>query len=346
MQMRQIIEKNKQCFIQAYEWGKTKAPNNAFRKTFDKNQVFLNITGNCPLECSHCAVSAKSHSFDMSYDMLLSIINKIIHMKYRILSLNGGEPFMFKYFISLVKYLNKIHHPHTQLWLNTNLYCDMSDEIVFNILNTFDHIIISIDGGENEHDNRRGQGSFKKTFYNFKKIMVRQRKSHISIRATLTSEQIKRGVKNEVKNIAKELGIHSIYFSNLLPIGRAKNIIDIDKINQKTVDNDYFTKRFMPRNNCGIGKNLHITPTGDIYPCWAMIEDDHKIGNIKDGFNKTIKKYKNGNYFYNTVDNIEKCKLCDVRYICGGICYSFINSDCTNLYDLIIKYLELARDKN
>jgi len=343
------VIKNKELFIKAYEWGKTKVQKKYFPNIFEKNHVFLSLTESCSLKCTHCALDTGKNTniVDMPYDTAISIITEILNVQYKVLSLSGAEPFMYKYFLPLVRYLKNIHHPHTQLWLYTNLQSDINDEIISDIINTFDKIVISIDGCEEEHDHRRGQGSFKKAINNIKKITVREGKCEKSIRATLTFEQIKRGVKNDIINIANEVNIKQVLFSKLLPIGRAKkNMVYIDKFDEQKIDPDYFKRKFIPRNNCGIGSNMQISPNGDIYPCWAMIEKNYKIGNIKDGFKKVLNVYRKRKYFYNNVDNIEKCNSCDVRYICGGVCYAFINSDCSNIRNQIIEYLRMARNKS
>ena len=340
------IEKNKELFIRAYEWGK-KREKRHFKNLFEKNHVFLSLTDTCSLNCKHCALntSTKVNKIDMPYDTVISLINEIFNAQYKILALSGAEPFMYKYFIPLIKYLKNIRHLSTKIWLYTNMQMDIDNEIILDITDTFDKIIISIDGCEEEHDARRGYGSFKKATNNIKKITINQRKSEIAIRATLTSEQVKNGVENEIISIAKDVKIKQVLFSKLLPIGRAKeNYINIEKFNEQKIDPDFFNKNFIPRNNCGIGSNIQISPNGDIFPCWAMIENNYKIGNIKDGFKNILKNYKKRRFFYNNVDNIDKCNSCDVRYICGGVCYAFVNRDCSNIYKQIIKYLEIAKN--
>jgi MoaA/NifB/PqqE/SkfB family radical SAM enzyme len=291
MQTNDIIKKNKQIFLKAYEMGKKKVSYNYFHKIFRRNQIFLNITKNCSLNCSHCAVNAGLGFTDIPYERMLSIIYSLMKLRYEIVSLNGGEPFMFNDFSVFIKQMSKIYHPDTEFWLNTNLICEMDNEIILDILHAFNHIIVSIDGDENEHDHRRGKGNFKKTYSNLQCLIREQTKCKISIRATLTPDQYRRGINNDVKNIAKELGIKNIFFSNVLPIGRAKNIIKFDKLLCAIDNGSYFTRQFFPRNNCGIGSNLHITSAGDVYPCWALIESKNKLGNISYGLNKIINNY-------------------------------------------------------
>lgn len=81
-----------------------------------------------------------------------------------------------------------------------------------------------------------------------------------------------------------------------------------------------------------IGHTITITHTGDAIPCPAMRK--HKLGNIKDKELYTIfENADRGIYkFWNlNLDKIEKCKLCEFRYVC---------SDCRALEESLTGRLE------
>ncbi len=81
--------------------------------------------------------------------------------------------------------------------------------------------------------------------------------------------------------------------------------------------------RFVKRMNCGAGTGvLSIAANGDVYPCHAFHVPEFKAGTIKNDSLETI--YRNSLVFAKfketTVDSIEKCKDCHLRYFCGGGC--------------------------
>ena len=74
---------------------------------------------------------------------------------------------------------------------------------------------------------------------------------------------------------------------------------------------------------CAIGDSeLSISETGDVYPCHLLHYPEFLAGNI---FKKNIKQiYLQSSVIDNckqlTVDNIEGCRTCFIRYVCGGAC--------------------------
>ncbi|GHU77124.1 hypothetical protein FACS189414_3960 [Bacteroidia bacterium] len=334
---------NKQRFIRHYEWGKTGSPRYAFAHRNRTEKLFLNITNNCPLRCSHCSVDATAGFQDMPLDRVLSIVHEAAAIGYKELSLNGGEPFVYKRFPELVERLGETAHPTMRLALFTNLWCDMSDELAAKALSVFNQITVSLDGDEAEHDQRRGKGAFARTTANLRRLKAMETQCKLSVRATLTPEQRKRGVADLVHAVAKELGIGSVYITSVFPVGRAKTLDGVYDLNPLEVGAAYFERPLQRRNTCGIGSNLHVTPEGDIYPCWAFLEEGHPIGNVRDGLRQATHAYRWGDNRKYSVDGTEKCKTCEVRYLCGGICRAYKDTDCTALRNSLLNLLEVAK---
>lgn len=67
---------------------------------------------------------------------------------------------------------------------------------------------------------------------------------------------------------------------------------------------------------CRAGLNyIAVSPDGEIYPCQGKMESKRfKLGNVFNGLDQTPRK----NMVHRHVDNKEKCRLCGVRYFCGG----------------------------
>ena len=69
---------------------------------------------------------------------------------------------------------------------------------------------------------------------------------------------------------------------------------------------------------CGWNNELVIDSKGRMYHCNSTIgiENDY-LGNYID--KKSIKKIKRTE---KNVDNDERCKKCNLKYLCGGTCYA------------------------
>ena len=80
---------------------------------------------------------------------------------------------------------------------------------------------------------------------------------------------------------------------------------------------------------CTYGAELTFDSNGDAYPCMGLIgKKQFRYGNYKDN----LKFEKISNIIY--VDNVEKCKDCWARYICGGHCKTLAYNTNNNILDV------------
>ncbi|GHU89456.1 hypothetical protein FACS1894155_06480 [Bacteroidia bacterium] len=121
-------------------------------------------------------------------------------------------------------------------------------------------------------------------------------------------------------------------------ISRIKNRLPI---NCYSITNDiWLLKRHETRNySCGGGVGLFaITDNGNIFSCEHLAFDEkYKIGNISTGINRQV---LSGMQPVN-VNEIEGCRSCWVRYLCGGGCFS--EKILTNLQTLSKDECELKK---
>ncbi|MDR1794871.1 MAG: SPASM domain-containing protein [Erysipelotrichaceae bacterium] len=332
--------------LKAYQWGQNGAPGKAFAYRQHAQQVYLNITNNCPLRCAHCSVSASSGHKDMPLKTAMKIITDAYDLGFLEVSLNGGEPFAYKWFKELLQKMKAQKKPGLRFALYTNLYLDFDWELSDLLLSALDRICVSIDGDEAEHDKRRGKGSYVKTTANITKLLThrQQLKSDCAIwvRATLTKEQTENHLDQIIKDNMTKLGVDHTEITRVLPIGRAKTLEPFVLSRRKPVTRLSFQTPFYPRYSCSLGANLHITPDADIYPCWAYAEDSNPIGNANTGLASVYDYlWEEGSAFYSVSQN-PKCKDCEVKYLCGGICYGHRNSDCTVVKQYYLEMVDLA----
>lgn len=78
-------------------------------------------------------------------------------------------------------------------------------------------------------------------------------------------------------------------------------------------------RRNIKYKRCDFTKTLPMIfePNGDIYWCLCLDGESGKIGNYKENFLDRDKVEKLGN---RTIFKVEQCRLCKLRYLCGGGC--------------------------
>jgi MoaA/NifB/PqqE/SkfB family radical SAM enzyme len=155
----------------------------------------LTLTLKCNLRCKMCTYwgrngqcykfSAQNRFDELAYDTIESLI---IQTKRDCPSfiLHGGEPLLHSRFGDILKKLKKEHvssiictngillDRHTDL-LNDNPYADL---------------LVSLDGLEEENDELRGKGVYKKTTENIKRLKALQKPPHIGIQFTIMPENV------------------------------------------------------------------------------------------------------------------------------------------------------------
>lgn len=95
---------------------------------------------------------------------------------------------------------------------------------------------------------------------------------------------------------------------------------------------DYILVR---RCNAGINK-ITICPDGTIYPCDSLVGNEQFVlGNMYQAgeFDKKFKQI--------TVNTIERCATCNIKYLCGGDCYYNALSKCSEIYTPDPEFCEL-----
>ena len=84
-------------------------------------------------------------------------------------------------------------------------------------------------------------------------------------------------------------------------------------------------EEFHIRHTCGLGQNLYVMPDGRAYPCYAWCSEDKLLGNLaREDLTELLSRGTLYEYCSHDVDSNEKCKSCEVRYLCGGICKAWV----------------------
>jgi len=198
----------------------------------------------------------------------------------------------------------------------------------------FDKVVVSIDGDKDEHDLRRGKGTYDRTVANIMAFNENDqgilnktqsgRLIKIAISAALRAEDIYSDKRAQMAQLARILNVGKVTLRTILPIGRAANYnkplefipLEMYEGPQKVLEDG-----FQPAATCGIGEKLYIEPTGAAFPCYAYNTPYALLGNaIMQSVKGIVESKKFKSFREHSVDTNSKCKVCDYRYICGGAC--------------------------
>lgn len=319
----------------------------------DLNKLYLHVTFACPLKCDHCyAEGGTAICPELTAERFAQIVQEAADKRFRSVVVTGGEPLAYEGFEELCALLQRADRKGTKLILRTSLGFPVSAGRLQMICALFDEIVVSIDGDRQSHDRRRGAGRYDMAAANIKSAADSGFAGRISLAAALTREQADGKEGQGVYELAAQLGIKKVRIRPVLPIGRAQGILqEAWQICAEETEPD---ERFYPRHSCGLGQNLYVKPDGSAYPCYAWCAPDKKLGDLSlESLGDLMKRGGLQAYCRHDVDTNKKCRTCQVRYLCGGICRAWAtdkedvdsgNFDCTgrkNYYRMLAeKWME------
>lgn len=300
----------------------------------------------CNLRCKFCYTNPKVKNEPYFGDLEISkrIIDKLVTLNVVNLIISGGEPLLRKDLFELISYAkDKIKY----ISLTTNGILLGNEEAKKLKELEVDSVQISIESSDEKiHNYLRGKGTFKKAMnavrclkkYGFKK-------DQLYITATTTKVNIK--TLKRFKKFAEDLGVRA-GFSFYQPVGRGykndefalsqedsyKFLFDLiaERYGDIYIDESLnfkeckLSKKLIPllKNHCGmVIKMMGVKEFGEVVPCHLFFSDKKMvIGNIleKDISEKLFKFYQS----LPTVDEVEGCKDCNVRYFCGNGCWGHV----------------------
>ena len=128
--------------------------------------------------------------------------------------------------------------------------------------------------------------------------------------------------KNFLAVIQREL----IDGRNLKADSRRNKIMNdiVSEIYEEVYENSELTSFVMNHRegrvfkNCGYG-NLTVSARGDVYFC-GRVYDVRNYANIRNTDIDEIMRLRKSVRHFTSVDYIEPCRGCDLRYVCGGGC--------------------------
>ncbi|QTA81411.1 Putative mycofactocin radical SAM maturase [Desulfonema limicola] len=295
--------------------------------------VTWEVTYNCNLSCVHClSDSGPKRKGELNTQECFGVIDDLSAMKVFQFNIGGGEPFMRPDFLDLMDYA---HEKGMVTCISTNGTLINSDTAK-RLDNPLVYIQVSLDGAAPEsNDPIRGKGSFNKVLKALE--CLRERDIEVSINTVLTKLSI--GELDKMVDLAAAYGA-KLRVSRFRPSGRGKDSWSDLNVSKKemlkfsdwlnkhlgvSTGDSFFSvssedRRSLGLNMCGACKlTCCISPTGGIYPCAFLQEDDFRAGKLPgDSFAELWKNSPVFNSFRQL--EIKSCESCHRFDLCHGGC--------------------------
>lgn len=187
------------------------------------------VTDRCNLACAHCYRTGRKIE-DLNFKDLLKVLENMKEFLSRLgfpkkhgfvkLSITGGEPLLRKDVFRLFGKINECRESFEVVNLMTNGLC--INETTIRKLKELDitGVQVSIEGLEKTHDMIRGEGTFKKTLLNIKRMT----ELGLTVNISVTVHRLNMNEIEPLTYILKGVGAGSISFSTLVPIGHGEKL--------------------------------------------------------------------------------------------------------------------------
>ncbi len=304
-------------------------------------QVQLSISDTCNLHCRYCYATDRREGKHplLTLTDYRHLIDDILTISPHIsFSLTGGEPLVNPDCIAIGTYIRE-QGCEVDLLTNATLISERNIEAV---ARTFCRVSISIDGSTAPlHDMFRGRGAHERTMRAIQ--LLEEHGADYTLSMTVNRHNI-----NDVEAMAKKYG-RRLTFQPLFPAGNAKKGDDISITGREYYEalrsahgvnplgyceSTLDESRSAKRHKCAIGgAELSVSPTGDVYPCQLLHYPEFLLGNVHE--QPLSELYRTSRVVRRcagmTVDCIEGCRDCFLRYVCGGACRARAYHECGDI---------------
>lgn len=287
--------------------------------------VYLNMTDRCNLNCIYCfAAERKENSARLTFDDYKKILDAVWKYNPRAeIIFTGGEPLMSPLTLPVARYAESLGFSR-KLMTNATL---INADNVESLIAAFDSFKISVDGSDaKQHDFYRGAGNFSRTIKAIE--LLEKFSADVKLAMVVTKKNL-----DDVSKAAERWG-GRLTFQPLFPLGNAKRDENLFLTGKEYFDalKSAGVVPFMDLHNlinsrkkifkCALGDaEVSISCSGDVYPCQLLHHDEFKLGNLKESsFEEIYTSARAEKFKIHTVEQIGRCRTCDLKYLCGGSC--------------------------
>jgi radical SAM protein with 4Fe4S-binding SPASM domain len=310
-------------------------------------ELWIYTNNSCNLRCSHCFVSAGDVSkSEMTTSEIKALVDEAMALGAFRFYFTGGEPFLRKDIFDLIEYILGTDGNELIVLSNGTLFKGELLKKLKKFRKRNITIQVSLDGSNSKvNDSIRGKGSFENAVEGIKTLVS------IGMAPIVTTTITKHNVDHlkEMPRLLASLGVKNHHILWLQNSGRAKknpegltvspekitkvmrDLIGMSKKFGIIVDNEMSllvrtkTKRGRKHDLCNsCYEMLSVDSDGHVYPCAPLNgEKEFDCGSIKKQSLKDIwlNSKKTQAVRDNNVSIKEGCKVCNLRFICGGGCF-------------------------
>ncbi|MEM2919081.1 MAG: radical SAM protein [Candidatus Altiarchaeota archaeon] len=326
------------------------------------SEIYLAMTYKCNLKCKYCynikdreKLNRENRHLYLDGDQYKRLIDEAKQLGIKKFILTGGEPLLNSITIEIGNYLQK---KGLEAELITNALLINKDNAE-RIAKNFNIISVSLDSTNKEmHEVMRGKGTFEKVIHTL--TLLKTYGAQIRINSVITKANVN-NLFNTWKEVLENFGCS--YFTPSLYVPHTNNpeiyskflpslndlIEEQDKIRGYSKNKlGIAVKPANIRFSCGIANGeISIGPEGLVYPCHTLHKPEFVCGNIKRQDLKEI--LKNSEIIQRlrkfNVNEIEICKECDFKYLCGGGCLAMNYNVNKNLYSPVTFYCNYIKQE-
>lgn len=190
--------------------------------SFSPTSISLEITNRCNLGCKMCWLRERE-KLGFAYEELTTaemfgIIDDIAKSNCFLCVITGGEPFLRKDILEIIRYIKEKGLICTVLTNGTVISKEINQELV-NI--GLANISFSVDGSEDVHDSVRGRGTFAKTLSGVKSLLeARDNKQFPLISLSTTISALNYHSLSEMVPLAQSWGVDELKIIHLRFVDR------------------------------------------------------------------------------------------------------------------------------
>ena len=187
--------------------------------------VVWNFTNMCNLRCKHCYQNAsKPLSNELTLKEKLKLIDELDKVGVPSIALSGGEPTIHPDFLPVVKAASS-KGMYVAVATNGWRFADM--DFLKKVKDSgLRYVEVSIDSANpRKHDEFRGvEGSWKRAVKALENAVKLNMSAAMAV--TLTRHNITE--IDDILDLAEDIGVKRVVFFNFIPVGRGKEIMDLD----------------------------------------------------------------------------------------------------------------------
>lgn len=300
------------------------------------NNVYYSVTGKCNLNCDFCCMNSGTHvstKQDLTLEEIKTIlIPKIREINPKVIIITGGEPFVRKDILNILKAFSD-NFGKERILLQTNGLL-LRRELIQSFAPYVGAVEISIENiFENEKMLKRMMANFEHIIDNncglkFSFVINRQTAPYLESAISLTYKYNAACLARFVSDVGRATA-SPLTMSHVDKIDIYRDMVKYVLEKEYFSDNitDMFFCTVQAKSECGgYGRIWGIHANGEIMMCSNFHDQNFIIGNIREHAPCQIAEQLNQKRQNERIQNLflvgkrEKCNSCGIQYFCTGPC--------------------------